>query len=220
MGDYQSIYFNAVQSANKTKRCLGVLRRAFGGLLDADSFTTLYKAKCQSMLTYAVSVASPRSKSGWLCLERANRLGLRYISNNYTESYVPLLRRYGLKSISRLCFEHRCCLIYKYMHGLRYCPASPQLITVKLPIGSHQLRQRGPHHLQVVLPNRKRRMADDVPFYNGLRTWNALSSGDPLATTELLIRPLQEFLSVIKSDNFCDTFLPSVMHFYPVFEQL
>ncbi len=131
--------YNATCSAMKTKQCLGALKRSFGSVLDSDSFAFLYKARCLSVLTYSLSVSSPRTKHGWLCLEKANRLGLRYVSNDYSSRYVDLLDEYRFKSVARLCFEQRCRYIYKHVHGLRYCPALPQLISVKLPVRGHEL---------------------------------------------------------------------------------
>ncbi len=176
---------NALKSATKMKRSVGSLRRCFGMTLGHETFSYLYSTKCLPILTYALSVSSPRTKFGWLCLEKAHRLGLRYCTNNFSASYQALQRSVGSGPVTSFCFRQRSMLIHKYVHGLRSCPSDLPLITVQIPRSVRGLRPLG-HELQLVIPEHKRQLTGNIPIYNALATWNALSFGSFEETFQLL----------------------------------
>ncbi len=190
--------------AAKLRRSFGSLRRVFGKALDSASLVYLYKSKCLPVLTYALPVCSPRLKSGWAVLERAQRLAVRSISNDYLTPYYEQLDQLQLPSIAQLCFQRQCCLIFKYVHGQRHCPASEPLILVKIPKSKcFNLRQRHPeeHPIQLLLSLHQRRLTDQIPIYAAIRAWNSLSMTDSEHLTGLLNGSYSLFRQAIKNNS-------------------
>ncbi len=222
---YLGVYFdrkldfqeNTTCSSAKTRRCLGILKRAFGSSLSCSSFAYLYRAKCLPVLSYAIAVVSPRRRQDWLLLERTNRLGLRYASNDYSSSYQELLQRLSFHSLSQLCFVRRCSLLHKYVHGNRNGP--PGLITMRLPNSHYNLRQQS-HQLQILVPEHSRHLTADIPLYRGFLAWNCLTNGDHGETTAILNGPYAAFQSAVSADSVfaaVSTLLPTL---YPMFSNL
>ncbi len=162
------------------------------------------------MLTYGLAVSSPRTKGGWIGLERMHRLGLRFCCNNFKDSYSELLERLNFESVSRLCFERRCALIYRCVHRFRFCLAAEQLITVQLP----------GHDLQLIVLQHRHQLSSNIRIYHASATWNALSFSSQETTSAILNSGYHTFIRVISEDAHYQSSVQSCPLLYPVFMTL
>ncbi len=205
---------NALRLASRTKCCIGALRRAFGTSLRPESFSYIYRTKCLPMLSYAIAVASPRTKHGCLLLEKANRLGVRYASNDFVANYYGLLERLEMKSMVQLCVVRQCLLAYKYVHNLRHAPLD--MLYLQIQSSKYNLRETC-HELQVLIPNHRRQLTADIPVYRALASWNSLNIGTPAATNVLVNGPFSAFKLAINQEHVFSQLLSAHPAYYPVF---
>ncbi len=163
---------NAEAAALSGRKILGSLRRLLFPLLGKRAFNNLYLAKIVPILTYCISVAAPNIKSAFLSLEKVHRLAARFITNDWSSSCCSLLSRLKWKPISRLCFERRSLLCFKYVHSIRHHP--PSLVKFVEP-STRQMQLRScPHKFDLAIPHSKRAAVDQIPIWNCFHSWNAL----------------------------------------------
>ncbi len=114
---------NARASALRSRRILGALRGSCKTLLGSKAFVQIYVAKIMPILLYCIAVTAPSKKGPFCALEKAHRLAARVITIDWSSSYQQLLGSLQWRSISQICFEHRCLLMWKYINGIRHLPA-------------------------------------------------------------------------------------------------
>ncbi len=164
---------NAHTLAVRSRRMLGALKSSCKPLLGTKAFLQIYTAKILPLLLYNIAVTAPSKKEPFCALEKAHRLAARLILNDWSSSYHCLLHCLHWKSISRICFERRCLLVWKYVHGSRHLPTES---IVRKKCSERQNRLRGaPHSLDLEILRSKKSSIDLIPFLNCLHTWNVLS---------------------------------------------
>ncbi len=189
---------HAATTACAGRRVLGALRRSFQPIMGTRAFSCLYVAKILPLLTYCISVAAPVHKGAFASLEKVQRLAARFITNDWHSSYKCLLSRLNWKSISRVSFERRALLCFKYIHDLRHQP--PGLVRHPTVNCFHQRLRNPPHPLDLCIPHFQRSTIDKVPLLNCLHTWNSLPSAikscEILSIFKAAIRNLLNFSTV------------------------
>ncbi len=148
-----------------SKRALGALFAAFKGV-PSDRMRYLYTTKIQPLLLYALPVVCPGTKRDWFELERANRFACRLLTNNYTSSYLNLLRDLQLQPLQFVCMKRQLILCYQYVNGRRQFPG--QLLEPEQRGRLNMIRRQ--HNLQIRLPASARLSA--LPLFIASAVWN------------------------------------------------
>ncbi len=165
---------NARSLAARSRRILGALKASCKPLLGLKAFAHIYMAKILPILTYSIAVTAPAKKGPFSLLEKSHRLVARIVLNDWTSSYNSLLRLLNWRSISQICFERRCLLIWKYVNSVRHLPAG--VICRKSSTECSKRLRNAPHQLDIEILRSKKSAIDELPFLNCLHTWNTLSS--------------------------------------------
>ncbi len=183
---------NANVTATKCRQVLGVLHRNCKPVIGTHAFVQLYQAKVLPILTYSLAAVCPSLKGAFCQLEKVHRLAARFVCNDYISSYDDLLDRLQWQSISRLCFQKRSALVYKYTMGLRSLP--DEVLKYNIPSDRQLLLRNPPHPRNLAIIHTNRTTIDKNPFWNCLCTWNSL----PNSIKDL---GLTQFMKAVKTKN-------------------
>ncbi len=162
-------------AVSKGKRALGALHRAFGRIAGREVFGRLVQAKIMPIFLYGLAAAFPVNATSIVQLERLNKFAARLALNNYTASYFELLQELQWKDVSRLCFERRACLAFKYIYSMRHLPG--EMLQMAVPHARQSVRifsNRNNHELQLVIPLFSYSATDRLPIYQIFHVWNNL----------------------------------------------
>lgn len=108
----------------KVKQTIGALCRTIRKWSPISTFTKLYSATIEPILTYALEAWYPSQAYLQNSVERVKKFAARLATNDFNQStsYETLLQRLNWKPISHIAMERRAILIFKHVKERNQMP--------------------------------------------------------------------------------------------------